>query len=147
MAATARDQPARDGLELWLVDDTPSHHATVRATIAHMPQVRLTAFTEATEAVNRFERLVRESPRALPQVVLMDYYLGSTHGDAVTRALRLLQPSGADLIIVGYSSMAAGSRSIVEAGGDVVVRKTRPDGGPNHELARYLAALVNVRRR
>ncbi len=147
MAASPQEQSTGDALELWLIDDTIAHHGTVRATVEHMPQVRFTAFADATEAVIRYERLARESPRALPAVVLMDFYLGGTQGDAVTRALRLLQPPGTDLIIVGYSSVAAASRAIVEAGGDMVVRKTRPDGGPNQELARYLATLVSARRR
>jgi CheY-like chemotaxis protein len=136
---------ARARLELWLIDDTPEHHHTVRATIAHMPQVRFTSFTDGREALEQYGALVQGSSAELPEVVLMDFYLGATRGDAVTRALRLLQPESAALVIVGYSSVAAGSRAIVEAGGDTMVRKTRPNGGPNPELARWLAALLGGR--
>jgi CheY-like chemotaxis protein len=134
-------------LRLWLIDDTRDHHATVRATLRGVRRVEFTGFTVAAEAIDGFAALARAAPAELPSIVLMDYFLGTTHGSEVTKRLRELQPAGAGLTIVGYSSVAAGSRAIVEAGGDLIVRKVRTESGVNPLLLRFLTDRLEAIKR
>lgn len=124
-------------LRLWLIDDTADHHATARETIGGMAGVRLTCWLDPVEAIAAYAEAASR-PADLPRVVLMDFFLGEMRGDQATRELRRLQPTAAALTIVGYSSMASGSARIVEAGGDVIVRKVRDGSGRNPLLARWL---------
>jgi FixJ family two-component response regulator len=123
---------------VWLIDDTAEHHATARATIAALPGWQLTGYLDAAEAVAAFTALATKKPRDLPAVVLMDFFLGGTYGNLVTAELRKLQPVGAPITIVGYSSVASASAAIVAAGGDVIVRKHRDERGMNPSLERFL---------
>jgi CheY-like chemotaxis protein len=131
-------------LVLWLVDDTPDHHATVEATVADLASVRFEGFLVPALAVERYRQLAAGDPQRLPRVVLMDFFLGSGYGNLVTRELRALQPPDAPLIIVGYSSMASASKAIVEAGGNLVIRKMRDRTGRNPLLERYLRELIEA---
>lgn len=137
--------PGARPLRLWLVDDTIEHHQVVGTTIHELGGVAFTGFTIAQEALDAYARLASEAPGDLPDVVLMDFYLGELRGDAVTRRLRALQPPGHPMTIVGYSSVPEGSRAIVEAGGDVILRKVRPEQGRSVPLARWLATRLAVR--
>ena len=144
-------KPAKKKL-LWLVDDTAEHHDTARATINALPGWELVGYLDAAEAIRDFAAIVKaggETPtksaakrsthaQTLPEVVLMDFFLGDTHGNVVTTELRALQPVGAPLTIIGYSSVASASAAIVAAGGDVVVRKHRDERGMNPSLERFL---------
>jgi ActR/RegA family two-component response regulator len=124
---------------VWLVDDTAEHHDTARATMGALPGWELVGYLDAAAAVRDFAAIVKQKPRNLPEVVLMDFFLGDTHGNVVTAELRALQPVGAPLTIVGYSSVASASAAIVAAGGDMVVRKHRDERGMNPSLERFLA--------
>jgi hypothetical protein len=133
-----------DPVRLWLIDDTLEHHATARATLAAFPGVDFTGFEDAGEAIDEYRRLVEAGGRDLPRIVLMDFYLGVWRGDAVTRELMRLAPPAAPLLVVGYSSVPAGSERILAAGGDIVVRKTRDKGGRNPFLARWLEDFLRA---
>jgi CheY-like chemotaxis protein len=133
-------------LVLWLVDDTKDHHLTARETVAAWPTVRFQGFLAAEDALERYAALAGGRDAQLPQVVLMDFFLGGRRGDEVTRELRALQPAHRPLIIVGYSSIASGSRAIVEAGGNLIIRKVRDRHGRNPLLGRYLSELLGSAR-
>src|SRR4051812_43905148 len=96
---TGVPRPAAAPIRLWLVDDTPDHHATARATLAAFPQVEFTGFEDAGEAIDEYRRLAASDEAGLPRIVLMDFFLGEWRGDAVTRELKQLQPPAAALIV------------------------------------------------
>ena len=122
---------------LWLIDDTPQHHDTAAATVAQVPGVRFVGFRSAEEGVAAFRAAVR-NPRHLPDAVLMDFFLGDGRGDEVTARLRRLEPPGKRPVIIGYSSMPSASAAIVEAGGDLVLKKQCDDTGINPTLLAWL---------
>ncbi len=128
---------------VWIVDDALSHHRTVGATVLHMPEFTCEGFTDGDTAVEEFALRATRAPDRLPRVILMDFYLGGTRGDDVTERLRAVH-TPLTPIIIGYSSVASGSRQIVAAGGDLVVRKhTAPDGS-NPDLRLYLDSLLRI---
>lgn len=122
---------------LWLIDDTQQHHDTAAATVAQVPGVRLVGFRSAEEGVEAFRAALRQ-PRQLPDAVLMDFFLGDGRGDGVTARLRRLEPAGKRPVIIGYSSVPSGSAAIVEAGGDLVLKKQRDENGLNPSLLAWL---------
>ncbi len=126
-------------LRLWLVDDTEAHHEVARNTLAASRGIAFESFLTGGEAISAFARLARGG--ALPDVVLMDFYLGDERGDQVTRRLRELEPPGVRCLIVGYSSVADASGRIVAAGGDLIVRKHVATDGTNPTLRTWLAQL------
>lgn len=124
---------------VWLIDDSPANHRAAAATVAGLPAFVLAGFLDGDEAVAAFAACAARTPERLPEVVLMDFYLGDTRGDRVTEALRaVLTPRR--VTIVGYSSVASGSQAIVAAGGDAIVRKRIAADGTNPDLRAYLAA-------
>lgn len=131
---------------VWLVDDTSDHHATTAATLAGRTEFTFVGFLDAEEAVDEYRRLAHADREALPRIILMDFFLGSTRGDLVTRRLRELQPTDAKLTIVGYSSVPSGSERIMAAGADIVVRKHKDDAGRNPTLARWLDVWLAAER-
>ncbi|HYE05635.1 MAG TPA: response regulator [Planctomycetota bacterium] len=130
-------------LRLWLVDDTEAHHEVARNTIVRIDGVEFDSFLTGREALSAFARLARGG--VLPDVVLMDFYLGDERGDHVTRRLRELEPAGVRCVIVGYSSVADASARIVAAGGDVIVRKQVAQDGTNPTLRAWLEQLMRMR--
>lgn len=120
---------------LWLIDDTDGHHRVAAATAALVPGVRFAGFLDAEAGLAAF---AAAAPEALPDVVLMDFYLGQARGDRVTRRLRELEPATARPVIIGYSSVASGSAAIVAAGGDLVLRKHADRDGINPSLLAWL---------
>lgn len=137
--------PRRARLVIWLVDDTDAHHAVARRTVEGVPGAAFAGFMTGADAVAAFAALASSGGR-LPDIVLMDYYLGAERGENVTRELRRLEPAGMGALIVGYSSIAEGSERIVAAGGDLVLRKHSDGAGINPSLARWLAGELARRR-
>jgi CheY-like chemotaxis protein len=138
---------SRAQIPVWLIDDGSEHHAAARATVSAQPRFSFTGFLDPEEALETYERLAQSKPQALPRIVLMDYYLGDTRGDDVTKRLRALQPAASRLTIVGYSSVAAGSERIVSAGADLIVRKHRDADGRNPSLTRFLQDVIAAERK
>ncbi len=130
-------------LRLWLVDDTEAHHEVARNTVARLDGVEFESFLTGGEAISAFARLARGG--VLPDIVLMDFYLGDERGDHVTRRLRELEPGGSRCLIVGYSSVADASQRIVSVGGDVIVRKQVAQDGTNPTLKAWLEQVMRTR--
>lgn len=123
---------------IWLIDDTPQWHAVTERTVAMVPGWELASFHTGPAAMMAFEELAEHRPQDLPQVVLMDFYLGQMRGDAVTEVLRDCEPAGYHVTIVGHSSMTHGSALIECAGADCSVRKHADGEGINHALLSWL---------
>lgn len=140
-AATAK--AGRPPLLLWLVDDTSDHHHVADATVEPFSGVVIEHFYTGVEAVETYQLRARQAGR-LPDVVLMDYYLNGERGDQVTRQLRAVEAPRHRPVVVGYSSVPSCSAAIVNAGGDVSVRKVA-SGMVNPYLSDYLQGLLAVR--
>lgn len=123
---------------LWLVDDTPQWHAVTARTVACVAGWSLESFHSGHAALLAFHARCEDAARGLPDVVLMDFYLGPLRGDAVTEALRECDTAGHHVTIVGHSSMAHGSELIECAGGDCSVRKHVDGAGLNPSLLAWL---------
>jgi CheY-like chemotaxis protein len=123
---------------IWLVDDTPQWHTVTGRTVARVSGWQLESFHTGSAAMLAFARMAEHAPATLPTVVLMDFYLGQMRGDAVTEALRELEPPGQHCTIVGHSSMAHGSELIQHAGGDCRIRKHVDERGINPSLLAWL---------
>ena len=131
------DPPCSAAVLLWLIDDTEGNHRVAGATAALVPGVRFRGFLTAAEGITAFARAAKR-PAELPDAVLMDYFLGETRGDLVTRRLRELEPAMARPVIIGHSSVASGSAAILAAGADLVLRKHADDEGINPSLLAWL---------
>jgi CheY-like chemotaxis protein len=132
-------------IRVWLVDDSSDPHQVADLTVADLPGFELSHFYSGSEAIAAFARIAGESPELLPAVILMDFFLGDERGDAVTTALRCLEPPQVRPTIVGYSSVRSGSERIIASGGDLVVRKHRGDDGVNPSLRRFLQTVERAR--
>ena len=132
-------------MRIWLVDDSEDVHQVAQRTVNALPGLSLTRFYSGAEALTAFAQLEAAHPAELPRVILMDFYIGDERGDAVTLALRRLEPATSRSTIVGYSSMQSASERILGSGGDVVVRKHRSQDGLNPSLYRFLAGLQHSR--
>lgn len=133
----------RKPLQLWIVDDTEDHHHIAEATADQVGEVVVEHFYDGSAAVEAYCQRVG-SGGLLPDVVLMDYFMGSERGDQTTRRLRAAEPAHHRPVIIGYSSVASGSAAIVAAGGDLSLRKMV--GGPiNGHLADYLRRVLATR--
>ena len=126
---------------LWLIDDTEGNHRIAGATAALVAGVRFRGFLTAAEGIAAFAHAAR-LPADLPDAVLMDYFLGDTRGDQVTRRLRELEPASVRPVIIGHSSVASGSAAILAAGADLVLRKHADEDGINPSLLAWLRAQV-----
>ena len=128
---------------LWLIDDTLQHHDTAEATASLVPGVRFAGFMSGAEGLEAFEDAARDL-RRVPDVVLMDFFLGDERGDRVTAHLRQLEPAGKRPVIIGYSSVPSGSAAIVAAGADLALKKQRNDDGINPALLEWLRRRVSA---
>jgi CheY-like chemotaxis protein len=135
----APHRPCSTAVLLWLIDDTEVNQTVAETTVALVPGAAFRGFLVAAEAIAAFARAARR-PATLPEVVLMDFYLGDTRGDEVARRLRALEPATRRPVIVGYSSVASGSAAILAAGGDLVLRKHADGRGVNPSLLAWLRA-------
>jgi CheY-like chemotaxis protein len=131
---------------LWLIDDTPQHHATTEATAALVPGVRFVGFTSGEDGVDAFRAAAKDGSR-VPDVVLMDFYLGDERGDRVTARLRRLETPAKRPVIIAYSSVASGSASILEAGADLTLQKQRNADGINPALLEWLSQAVAAKKK
>jgi len=129
---------------VWIVDDADAHHRAAAATIAGLPGFELEGHFEGEAALAEYALRAKTAPETLPRIVLMDYYIGDLHGDEVTLRMRAIHAVAFSPVIVGYSSVASGSRSIVEAGGDVAVRKRIAADGTNPDLRTYLESYLRI---
>jgi len=128
--------PVRHDTVVWLIDDTDAHHQVAEDTAALVGACVVEHYYSGAEGLEAYAQRIADRA-TLPDVVLMDFFLGDDHGDAVTRRLRALDPVHHRPVIVGYSSVASASAAIIAAGGDVAVRKVIGDG-INPHLAEYL---------
>ena len=119
--------------QVWLIDDTPRLHTVARATLRLVPGWSFTGYLTGSEAGDAYRAGV-----CLPQIILMDFFLGDDRGDLLTAHLRAIEQPGHRPVIVGYSSMRSGSEAIVAAGGDVIVVKQHNEAGINPSLLAYL---------
>jgi CheY-like chemotaxis protein len=130
-------------LRLWIIDDTHAHHRVAEATVAELSAVGTIVvehFYSGQEGDDAYrERLEAGGP--LPDVILMDFFLGDTRGDHLTRQLRRLEHGRHHAHIVGYSSVPSGSAAIVAAGADSVLPK-RVETEVNPYLADFLIARL-----
>jgi len=128
---------------VWIVDDAPSNQRAVGATILRLPAFACEGFGDGEEAAAEFAHRAVHAPERLPRVILMDFYLGHVRGDDITERIRAVA-TPLTPIIVGYSSVSSGSRQIVAAGGDLIVRKHTAADGTNPDLRAYLETLLSV---
>ena len=127
---------------IWLVDDSHDHHVVADNTVGRLSGWVLAHFYDGASAVAAYAEVQADPALPAPMVVLMDYFIGDERGDQVTRALRALEQRSR-AVIIGYSCVASGSARIVEAGGDLVVRKHCDQSGTNPSLRRYLSSLLS----
>jgi CheY-like chemotaxis protein len=129
-------------LLLWVIDDTADHHHIADATARQVGEVAVEHFYTGADALATYRE--RSAEGRLPDVVLMDYFLGGERGDQVTRRLRAIEATQNRPVIIGYSSVASGSAAIVAAGGDLTLRKV-VGGVVNPHLAGYLRSVLDSR--
>lgn len=129
---------------VWLIDDAESNHRAAAATVAELPGIELEGFVDGEDALAEYAARAAHEPQTLPRVVLMDYYMDGLRGDEVTERMRAIHAVAFTPVIVGYSSVASGSRSIVDAGGDAVVRKRIASDGTNPDLRVYLEGFLGI---
>ena len=67
----------------------------------------------------------------------MDYYIAEDRGDRVTAMIRAQFPK-LRCCIVGYSTAASGSQAIIQAGGNLALRKHSNQQGINPSLLKWL---------
>ncbi len=114
---------------VWIVDDVAAVHALVRRSLP-------TGFEEVCDLVSHvcggdalldLEIGLDADPERLPDVIFMDFFLGDTYGNEVTKKVReLFAAKGLrGPYIVGHSSSPPASLEIVRAGGDVAIEKDR----------------------
>lgn len=120
---------------LWLIDDTPSLHPIAEATVALVEGWIFTGYVSGGEAL---VELVHMPVAARPQVILMDFFIGSERGDVLTSRIRAIDSPGHRPVIVGYSSVRSASAVIVAAGGDLILPKRANQAGINPDLLTYL---------
>ena len=130
-------------IHLWLIDDAEANHSVVRATLHGRPEFSFEGFHDGETAATEFAFRAAHAPERLPRVVLMDFYMGELRGDQTTERIRAVA-TPLSPIIIGYSSVASGSRAIVEAGGDLVLRKHAARDGTNPDLTVYLDSLLRL---
>ena len=127
---------------IWLIDDMDHWQAVTQETLRVGNRAwRFAGFLNAQAGLMAYDHALRSGGAALPQVLLLDFYIGRDRGDAV--ALRAWRDPEKDhqaprSTVVKYSSVLSGSRTICQNGGDVVVRKHNNDAGWNPSLWQWL---------
>ncbi len=120
---------------LWLIDDTPSLHLVAEATVALVEGWTFAGYLSGSEALGD---LVSTPVAARPQVILMDFFIGSERGDVVTTRIRAIDSPNHRPVIIGYSSVRSASVVIIAAGGDLILPKRANKSGINPDLLIYL---------
>ncbi len=140
---------------IWVIDDLDENHALVERSLPEGWEERATfhGWLRAENALAAADAaLGMKDDVALPDLVFMDFFITSMHGDEATRDLLALyakhERAAVRPFIVGHSSLPAASAAIVRAGGDVVIQKPRTSGRskPILELLPDLDALEGYRR-
>lgn len=120
---------------IWVIDDLSENQEMVRRSLFPHGEayLELEGFLEAR--VSLAEMAARAAGAgAVPEIILMDYFLDSMTGAEVTVQMRSLLHDGARPVIIGHSSVTACSRAIVAAGGDFVLPKPRGRDTSSHLL-------------
>jgi DNA-binding response OmpR family regulator len=118
---------------ICLVDDTAHWHEVSERSIALFEDFVYEGFDKG----HAFLAAMRErSHDAWPDAVLMDFYIGDSRGNDITRAFRAM--GGPQIPVIGYSTMASGSEAIVTAGGTAIVRKHNDARGRNPSLITWI---------
>lgn len=119
---------------IWLIDDTPHWHQVTKATLERWRTHSFQGFHSGHAGIMAY---AHAQPPDLPHMILMDYFIDSERGDHITQALRS-HDRGQRPLIIGYSTAASGSRAILAAGGDRVIRKHHNAEGYNPSLLQWL---------
>lgn len=119
---------------LWMIDDTEHWHAVAERTVQGCDGWEFEGFFTGFAAE---QALGHTQQHEWPTAILMDFYLTSERGDEVTRRLRRIT-SPRFPIIIGHSTMPSGSRSIVAAGGNIILKKYDDENGINPALEQWL---------
>jgi len=115
---------------LWQVDDHYRWLELSERTVARAEGWSFEGFLHPEDALAAY---AAGAPR--PTVILMDYFLGGTYGDAATEAIRTVDEV---VVIVGHSSVPSCSERIVLAGGNLSLPKHTGPNGINPDLLAYL---------
>lgn len=115
---------------VWVVDDLDANHALVRRSLppGFEAVCELVAIFSAEEALLHIDvALSALEEELLPDVIFMDFFLGDSYGNEVTKAIRRIFATKRlqGPYIVGHSSSPPASLEIVRAGGDVAIEKDR----------------------
>ncbi|MBI3273275.1 MAG: response regulator [Planctomycetes bacterium] len=126
--------PSADGRTIvWAIDDASENQRMIRDCLLPDGEAFLVleAFEEAAAAMEELKER-HALADGVPDVILMDYFLGNAYGSVLTTAIRALFAPARGPVIIGHSSMPAASASIVEAGGDFTLPKKKwpPRSGP-----------------
>ena len=124
-----RDMVSTPRAVIWVIDDVSANHDLVRRSLP--PGFENTCvfrgYLSGEKALDDLADALAEEPDALPDIVFMDFFLGTTSGDQVTVRVRAaFHARGlAGPFIVGHSSSPPASLEIVKHGGDVAIEKDR----------------------
>jgi len=122
---------------IWQIDDTSHWHEVTDATLARLPvALRCEHFHSGHAGLLAWQGAA--SHGGLPDLVLMDFYIGSERGDDVAQALRQVEPAGHHAVIVGFSSVPSASQRIADACGGIALPKVANHAGINPELLAML---------
>ncbi len=114
---------------VWVVDDVEANHALVRRSLplGFEAICDLVGVSSAEEALLQLEIGLDADPERLPDVIFMDFFLGDSYGNEVTKKIRVefAKKKLQGPFIVGHSSAPPASLEIVKCGGDVAIEKDR----------------------
>ena len=114
---------------LWVVDDVEANHALVRRSLPQGFEAvcDLVGHGSASDALLDIEVGLDADPERLPDVIFMDFFLGDSYGNEVTKKIReeFAKKKLQGPFIVDHSSAPPASLEIVKCGGDVAIEKDR----------------------
>ena len=119
---------------IWLIDDIAHWHEVTQRTLDLWGPHSFQGFYQVSSILMALDHTTGD---ALPEMILMDYFIDANRGDVVTRQIRTSFPEH-DYAIIGYSTAASGSRAIVRAGGNASVAKHHDERGINPSLLQWL---------
>lgn len=139
---------------IWAVDDKPSNLAMIAASLppGAADWAELRSFLDVRAFLAEHERCCAEAPAALPDFILLDYFLGRMYGwqalDEIVAAYRRLRLApAARPVIIGFSSWPQASDSLVRRGADFALRKIKglPSSAALERNFCHRAALEQMR--
>ncbi len=125
--------PAPSRFRLWIIEDDPRHIAHVEQSLP--PDIRqilaVQSFIVPQDCLNTFTTLCAKAPDRLPDFILLDYFLGSMHGDEVlSKLLATYEQYGLPrAVIIAHSSNMYNNAELVRQGADFSVLKDRSQIG------------------